>query len=137
MKRKRVFVDSDVVISSLISAKGAAYLIIHETDLQLIVSNKSIEELEKVSGRLGLNKNKLKEVIKKLKVVQLRETKDDLKNYTPDPDDVHIIAGAKRAKARYILSYNIKHFRVDKIIQDLNIVVMTPARFLQYLRSLQ
>lgn len=137
MKRKRVFVDSDVVISSLISAKGAAYLIIHETGLQLIVSNKSIEELEKVSGRLGLNKNKLKKVIKKLKIVQLREIKDDLENYTPDPDDVHIIAGAKKAKARYLLSYNIKHFKVDKITQDLNIVVMTPARFLQYLRSLQ
>lgn len=58
MKRKKVFVDSDVIISSLISDKGAAYFIIHETDLQLFISDKSREELEKVCDRLGLDKNK-------------------------------------------------------------------------------
>ncbi|MBI2085819.1 PIN domain-containing protein [Candidatus Daviesbacteria bacterium] len=138
MKRKKVFLDSDVIISSLISDKGAAYFIIHETDLQSFVSNKSIEELEQVCDRLGLNKDKLAEVVKeKLNVVQLKEVKKSFKNYTLDLDDVHIIAGVKKAKAKYLLSYNTKDFKIDKIIQELKIVVTTPARFLQYLRSLQ
>lgn len=138
MKRKKVFLDSDVIISSLISDKGAAYFIIHETDLQLLISNKSNEELEKVCDRLNLSRDRLKEVIKKkLNVVYLKEMYEDSKNYTLDPFDEHIVAGAKKAKVRYLLSYNIKHFKVDKIFQDLNIVVITPARFLQYLRSLQ
>lgn len=138
MKRKKVFLDSDVIISSLISDKGAAYFIIHETNLQFFVSNKSIEELEKVCDRLGLNKNKLTEVVKeKLNVVQLKEVKESFKNYILDPDDIHIIAGAKKAKVKYLLSYNIKDFKIDKVMQELKIAVTTPARFLQYLRSLQ
>lgn len=138
MKRKKVFLDSDVIISSLISDKGAAYFIIHEIDLQLFISNKSNEEMEKVCDRLSLSRDRLKELIKKkLNAVQLKGINKDFKNYTLDPFDEHVIAGAKKAKSRYLLSYNIKHFKVDKIFQDLNIVVITPARFLQYLRSLQ
>lgn len=138
MKRKKVFIDSDVIISSLISDKGAAYFIIHETNLQLFISNKSQEELEKVCGRLGLDKNKLKEVIKKkFSTVQLTGVQLDFKSYVLDSFDEHIIAGAKEAKARYLLSYNIRHFQIDKIFRDLNIVVTTPAKFLQYLRSSQ
>ncbi|OGE64707.1 hypothetical protein A3I48_04050 [Candidatus Daviesbacteria bacterium RIFCSPLOWO2_02_FULL_36_7] len=98
----------------------------------------SLEELEQVCDRLGINKNKLAEVVKeKLNVVQLKEVKKSFKNYTLDSDDVHIIAGAKKAKAKYLLSYNTKDFKIDKIFQDLSIVVMTPASFLQYLRGLQ
>lgn len=138
MKRKKVFLDSDVIISSLISGKGAAYFIIHKTDVQLFISDKSIEELEKVVIRLGLNKNKLTDVIKKrLNVVKLKEVKENFKSYTWDVDDTHIIAGAQNAKVKYLLSYNTKDFKVDKIIQELKIIVITPARFLQYLRSLQ
>lgn len=138
MKKKKVFLDSDVVISSLISDKGAAHFIIHETNLQFFVSNRSVEELEKVTARLGLNRNKLTNIVKKkINVIKLKEIKENFKNYTWDFDDVHIIAGAKEAKAKYLLSYNIKDFKVDKIIQELKIIVITPARFLQYLRSLQ
>lgn len=138
MKKKKVFLDSDVVISSLISNKGAAHFIIHETDLQLFISNRSVEELEKVAVRLNLNNNKLTDIIKKrLNVVKLKEIKESFKNYTWDFNDVHIIAGAKEAKVKYLLSYNIKDFKVDNITQELKIVVTIPARFLQYLRSLQ
>ncbi len=54
-----------------------------------------------------------------------------------DPNDAHILAGSKTAKAKFLVSYNIKHFMVDKIAEELKIVVLTPAKFLQYLRSIQ
>lgn len=139
MKRKKVFVDSDVIISSLISSTGAAYYLLHDTDLELIVSNKSVEELEKVVDRLNLDSQKLRSLLKKnFKTIKLGKTqREHFGSYTLDPDDAHIIAGSKKAKARFLISYNIRHFRTDKIAGELKTVVMTPAKFLQYLRSIQ
>lgn len=46
----KVFLDSDVIISSLISQKGAAYFLIQEKiNLKLIISNISQKELFRVA----------------------------------------------------------------------------------------
>lgn len=137
----KVFSDSDVVISSLISKKGAAYLLINQSNLKLFVSNYSEEELEKVSDRLDLSKNKLRALLKrKFKVVklvgELEKIKEQFIDYVLDSNDAHIVAGAKKAKARFLISYNIRHYKQEKIIKDFNIIVTTPAKLLQYLRSL-
>ena len=137
--KKKVFIDSDVVISSLISQTGAAYFILHETDLELVISDESIKELEDVVNRMNLDEKELKTLIKdRFGVIKLgRVKKGDLSSYVLDPGDEHIIAGAKKAKTKYIISYNIKDFKIDKIAEDLRIIVTTPAKFLQYLRSIQ
>lgn len=138
----RVFTDSDVVISSLISQKGAAYFLLNQAhDLKLFLSNISTSELEKVTDRLELDRNKLIHLIKKrFSILTMEETTDELKKlfaaYVIDPDDAHIVAGAKAAHAQFLISYNIKHFKADKLKQDFNIILTTPAMFLQYLRSL-
>lgn len=142
MVKKKVFVDSDVVISSLISTTGAAHFLLNETDLEFFISNKSVEELVKVSEKLGLDQNKLKILIKnRLKMVSLQETiatiKKDLAKFVTDSNDAHIVAGAKKAKARFLISYNIRHFKVDQVKAELNILITTPANFLQYLRSVE
>lgn len=138
MKLKKVFVDSDVIISSLISTKGAAYYLLNNTDLNFIISDKSVEELEVVVTRLGLNKKKLNDLIKaKINVIKLGKPKSDVQSYVIDPNDIHILAGSKKAKARFLISYNIRDFKIDKIAEDFKIVVLTPAKFLQYLRGLQ
>lgn len=137
----KVFVDSDVVISSLISKKGAAYYLLNKTGLILYVSNHSVLELEKVGERLNIKKNKLALLLKrKFKVVKLSEDLDKIKekfiNYTSDADDSHIVVGAKKAKVRFLISYNIKDYKQEKISKDFNIIVITPAKLLQYLRSI-
>lgn len=137
----RVFTDSDVVISSLISKKGAAYLLINQSNLKLFVSNYSKEELERVVDRLDLSKNKLKSLLKrKFKTVklvsELEKIKEQFIDYVLDSNDAHIVAGAKKAKSRFLISYNIRHYKQEKIIKDFNIIVTTPAKLLQYLRSL-
>lgn len=67
----------------------------------------------------------------------LEKIHKDFKDYTWDPDDAHIVAGAAEAKTKFLLTYNIRHFNIQKIKEDFDITVLTPAQYLQYLRSLE
>lgn len=141
MKKIKVFVDSDVVISSLISNSGAAYFILNQANLEIYISNISQYELEEVVDRLGIEKSRLEKIIKnrfnKIQIKSdLKEWKKEFAEYTSDPEDVHIVAGAREAQVRFLVSYNIRHFKAEKIKQHLNIILTTPANLLQYLRSL-
>ena len=141
MNRPKVFVDSDVVISSLISTKGAAYLLLNEQESDFSISDLSKLELERVIRKLNLSRDRLQSLIKKrLKTIKLttdlEKIKKDFQKYTSDFDDAHIVAGAAKAKVRFLLTYNIKHFHRQKISEDYGITVLTPAQYLQYLRSL-
>ena len=134
------FVDSDVVISSLLSKKGASFFLFHLTKISLFISSLSIKELEIVVKRLNINRQKLNSLIeKRLKVVILKETKEIIKkkyqNYVLDQNDAHVIAGAVAAKTKFLLTYNLKHYKKEKIKDDFDIIIFPPAAFLQYLRS--
>lgn len=126
----KVFVDSDVVVSSLISSTGAAFQLIEEhQEVTKIISNLSIRELEIVKDRLGISRP-----IPKFELTTVSGV-EKYKDYSLDPNDAHIIAGAHQSGARFLITYNLRHFKTDKIKQDLNIITMTPGTFLQYLRS--
>lgn len=137
-----VFVDSDVIISSLISKSGAAFaLISHTEQIELYISNYSISELHKVVDRLHLQQEELHNIIKaRLISVKIDQTykkaQIQFADYVRDPDDAHVVAGAKEAKASFLVSYNIRHFNAEKLGQDFQIILLTPGLFLQYLRSL-
>lgn len=141
MKRLKIFVDSDVVISSMLSNTGAAYFLLNKLSLNLFISNISVLELDRGVKKLNLNRDRLTGLIKnKLRVIKLRGTITNIKKneeeYVFDKNDAHVVAGAKKAKANLILSYNIKDFNLSKLKQDFNIIVTTPAKLLQYLRSI-
>ncbi len=137
----RLYVDSDVVISSLILATGAAHMLLHSTEeVELYVSNLSTLELEKVVDRLQLDSKKLSQVISTrfvlVKISQSPKAVQQLfADYVRDNDDTHIVAGAKEAKVMFLISYNIRHFESEKLRQDFQIILLTPGMFLQYLRS--
>lgn len=141
MKKRRVFVDSDVVLSALISSKGASYFLLNEAQLGLFISNISLRELGRGLEKLQLNKKNFTNLIEsRLNLVQLKDldkVKLEFRDYVFDTDDAHIVAGARKANAKLILSYNIKDFNIPKLKERLKITVETPAQFLQYLRSLQ
>ncbi|PIZ48306.1 hypothetical protein COY29_04040 [Candidatus Woesebacteria bacterium CG_4_10_14_0_2_um_filter_39_14] len=142
MKRKiTAFVDSDVVISSLISKLGAAYFLINETSLKFFISNISLKELKVVVKKLGLKNEALERLVKKQFYItslktDLKKIEEKYKDYVMDINDSHIIAGVVKSKVKFLITYNLRHFNVDKIKRDFDILIMTPARFLQYLRSL-
>lgn len=138
----RIFVDSDVVVSSLLSQLGAAYFLLNSNSLELFISSLSKKELQIVIQRLGIGEGELTMLIENsFEVIVLSESlttlKESFKQYVLDIDDAHIVAGAKKAKADFLITYNVKDFKIEKIKQDLNILTLTPGNFLQYLRSAQ
>lgn len=138
----QVFVDSDVVISSLLSSTGAAYLLLNQTDaLSLFISTLSQKELEVVSERLQINRKALDLLLSKrfskVALPNIEEVKKKYAEYVLDKNDAHIVAGAEKTQVRFLITYNTKHFKIDKIKNDFGIIIVTPGTFLQYLRSLQ
>ena len=138
----RVFVDSDVIISSLISQKGAAFLLLSKKGLSFYISNLSKRELAIVVERLNIDRIELSSIIKnKLKILTIKETLGSIKTkfsqYTKDPNDAHIVAGASRANAKFLITYNLRDYKIDKIKHDFGIICLNPGQFLQYLRSLR
>ena len=138
----RIFVDSDVIISSFLSQLGAAHLLLSTTSLQLFISSFSKKELETVIQRLGIRSAMLTVLIEKnLEIATLTESlseiKGSFKKYVLDENDAHILAGAKAAKADFLITYNVKDFKIEKIKKELGILTLTPGNFLQYLRSIK
>lgn len=138
----KIFVDTDVVISSLLSSKGAAFILLHANELKPIISSYSKKELKIVGKRLDISEQKLMGFIqKRFSVIEIQDSiesiKASYKMYVTDIDDTHIVAGAHKAEVTFLISYNIKHYRTSKIKENFNIILMTPGQFIQYLRSLQ
>jgi predicted nucleic acid-binding protein len=136
----RVFVDSDVVISSLISSRGAAHFLLNQPSITPVISSISHIELRKVVERMNLDMNQLELLIKNdIEVFsifkELKELKNEYHQFVTDINDAHIVAGAHISKVKYLVTYNLRHFKVDKIKDKLNILVLTPALFLQFQRS--
>ena len=139
MKKLRVYIDSDVIISSIISQSGAASFIFNLKEIELFASNYSKIETKVVAERLGLKDLKVNDVFeKKLEIISLGDSLEKVKEkfagYVTDKNDAHIVAGAVKAKAQFLISYNLRHYKADKIKSDFNLLIMTPAMFLQYLR---
>ena len=161
-----VFIDTDVVISALISSTGAAHLILHENrKTTAMISQTTLKEILEVSDRLEISKKTVSFLLKKIslkKVRTLRRTSEPLyqksetpypsrlggtgtgvnrelfKNYDEfvyDQNDRHIVASAHQTKSNFLITYNLRHYNKNKIRAKLNIVVVSPGEFLQYLRS--
>ncbi len=133
------FLDSDVIISSLISIFGASYQLINNKNINCFISNISYKELLFVVKKLNLDNKKLKAVVKKrLKVVKLlhnKQIKLKYKNCVKDLNDAHIVAGAVESKVNFLITFNLKDFEINRIKEKYNIKIMTPGTFLQFLRS--
>ena len=133
------FLDSDVVISSLLSSRGAARVLIDAGAVDRWVSSSSVRELEDVVDRMVIERTKLHHTLRRCHVASLIEYEATLvrthARYVSDEGDAHVVAGVVEAHAQYLITYNLKHFYRDRIKADFDILVMTPALFLQYLRS--
>jgi len=135
-----VFLDSDVVISSLISNLGVTYQLINNKKIDCFISNISYQELLLVVKKLKIDDEKLKAIVKeRFKIIKLsqslRQIKSSYKNCVKDPNDTHIVAGAVESSVNFLVSYNIRYFEINKIKEKYNIRIMTPGTFLQFLRS--
>ena len=138
MKEKlTIFLDSDVIISSLISKKGAAFLLVNNKKTEKYISNVSFKEIKVVMKRLKLDMKSAKNIFYQFRLVKLKDNIDVLKTkygqFVFDTNDAHIVAGVKESSAQFLITYNLKHFKKDIIKQNLKAITLTPALFLQYL----
>ncbi len=133
-----IYLDSDVIVSSCLSSTGAAYFLLNQDHLVKFYTDLQEKELKVVFERLNITLSKLFQALKKCTLIPLKSPQLDLySKYTSDPNDRHIIAGAVASRTRFLVSYNLKHFQIEAIKRDFDITVLTPAHFLQFLRSLK
>lgn len=138
----KIFIDSDVIISSLLSPSGAAYMIINHPHKQVdsYISDLSLKEIKIVAKELKINQKKIESLLKKIKTINLELNNQIIKKkyhqYTNDINDAHIVATAHQIKARFLVSYNLKDYFINRIKKDLEIIVLSPGFMLQYLRSI-
>lgn len=140
MEEIKVFLDTDVLISALLSDKGASYKLINEMKVKMIISKAIVAEITEVARREDIDKAAVRTILKKTKLIHLLFPKQKIlqkySKYVFDEQDSHVIAGAHISKSDFLLTHNIRHYHVVKIKNDLGIKVFRPGDFLQYLRSL-
>lgn len=140
MGKIQIFLDADVVVSALLSKSGASYELIKNPKVLKTVSKTVKKEVEEVTKKLNIDSERPERVLKKINVTSLNLTKKEvLEKYNKfvfDKKDSHVVAGANRAKSKFLLTHNLRHYRVNKINAELGILVLKPGNFLQYLRSL-
>lgn len=136
MKAFKVFLDSDVIVSSCLSITGAAHLLLNQNRLVKFYTNLQKNELKIVFNRLSIAPAKLSQVLKKCTLITIKSPNLNLySKHTIDPNDRHIIAGAVASGSIFLITYNLKHFRLESLKRDFGLNTLTPAQFLQFLRS--
>ncbi len=136
----KVFVDSDVVISAVISPNGAAHLLLTKKfPITKIISNYSTKEIIVVAKRLNLSEDKFNKIIKNHDVFKLalpvKKIKEKYNHCVSDPNNSHVVAAAFKSRSQFIVTYNLKHYKTDTIKHNFGILLKTPGQFIQFLRN--
>ena len=138
MAKNRIFLDSDVIVSSLLSTTGASFWLVNQSKDRIYISQAVLTEVKSTLSKLNLPTSKI-ETLKSINIVVLGLSKprvaEEYIPYVTDPHDSHVVAGAHKTKSGYLLTHNQKHFRSQLIKQELGINVLKPGKYLQFIRS--
>lgn len=141
---QRIFVDSDVIIASLLSQNGASHLFLYgiKKPIQPYISTFSLKELKTVIKRLKIDQKSLNHLVKKIfTIVKINQTFskiiENYSFYVFDRYDSHIVAEAVASKSRFLITYNLKDYKTEEIKRKFGIIIFKPAQYLQYLRSIK
>ncbi len=141
-----VAVDTNVIFSSMIRDEGVSrvFLLLStiHPDMKLVISDVIYEEINKhkleIARKAGipivLFYRGLNKLLSKVEVVNIRGKfdKEYLMRFVKDRDDAHVVALAFCSGARYIVTYNKKHF-IKKALSPKGIKIRTPPEFLSEL----
>ncbi|OGK11257.1 putative toxin-antitoxin system toxin component, PIN family [Candidatus Roizmanbacteria bacterium RIFCSPLOWO2_01_FULL_37_12] len=145
MKKINVVFDSDVIISALISKNGAGFYLLNQTrtkDCKYIIntSDQQKQELSEVNSDLKttykLNLDFYEKVNSIFKLNKFNKINKKFLEYVKDLEDAHLVQTSYMSKSMFLVTYNLKHYFIDKIAKDLSIKVVKPSHFITYLRSL-
>ncbi|MBW2602587.1 MAG: PIN domain-containing protein [Deltaproteobacteria bacterium] len=134
-----VFFDSDVMIAGSASCSGASFALLQLAELRLINGYISGQVFEECRRNLS---SKLPEAIAPFEQIVARCVTS--RNVSPsrtfltaasnqaDPKDVSILASALEVGARFLVTFNIRHYWTSPTTP---IAVLTPGDLLQRIRS--
>jgi len=136
----KVFFDSSVLIAALLSSSGASAKILAFCEAGLLDACVSEEVIDEVYDVLEREFSEIKENFGLLlRVVGFKKVSADdkplikkAKGWIDDPDDVHVLVGAKVSKVEYLVTLDIKDFiRNERVAKVSGLKILTPAGFLQ------
>lgn len=132
-----VFLDSSVIVSSLISSTGGSNKIIQSgksSAIKLITSQYVVEEVTKHLPKINLSKSTLSSLIQTRDIDVLpnppQKVISKFTSITPDPKDEPILASAVLSGANVLVSLDKKHILIPKVRKHLKpIKVYNPQQF--------
>lgn len=136
MKKIRVYLDTDTIIAAIIQPRGTTANLLKNTHLIKYLSNTSRAEIKEVVHRKQLSLTIAMEIMAQCRSVIIQQSDyTDSRKYVSDPGDMHIITSTRKTKSLFLITYNLKHFKINQIHKELDIVVFSPAQLIQYLSS--
>lgn len=142
--RMRLFLDSSVFISALISNTGASAQILALCEarlLEIYISDEVEEEVFNVFDRKFPELKPLfNDLLKTVKLKRIKTAKDkiskEVASWIKDPKDVKILMGAKKAEVDYLVTLDKRHFIKDeKVSEKSGLTILTPGDFLNQFYS--
>jgi len=138
MKPYQVVIDTNVVVSALLSRSGASFRLLNLLGSDLLQANVSVPlvlEYEDAASRLvspgGLTQQDIGDVLDYLcRVANHRRVHFLWRPSLKDPKDDHVLELAVEAGCRYIVTYNTQDFSG---IEQFGVRAITPKEFLQLL----
>jgi len=136
----RAIIDTNVFLSSLWSAQGAAFelfVLLRHARWTIVMSNHLLFEYEEVGKRnaavMGLSARDIDDVLDAVcAVAECRQLQPDWVPRLSDPDDEPLLQMAVEAGVPIIVTRNLAHL---KPAESFGIELLTPARFLAKLKA--
>ncbi|MDX1958903.1 MAG: putative toxin-antitoxin system toxin component, PIN family [Leptospiraceae bacterium] len=138
MKKYKIIIDTNVLVSGLKSRLGASYKLLsslNDNRMQLFLSNSLLFEYEEVLKRnshlINLDFNEIDSLLDD--ICAIASTRNIFFLWRPtasDPNDDFIVDLAIASNIDYIITFNISNFLN---VKKMNIKVITPQEFLQTL----
>lgn len=133
----KVVLDTNVLVSGLLSPHGASAEIVRMTSaglLQICHDGRILSEYRAVLARpkFNLNRDHLDALLEQIEALGASMVAEPLKKRLPDPDDEPFLEVAIRAKADSLVTFNTKHYPSEN---RQGIVVSSPGDFLDLYRK--
>ncbi|MDM8522703.1 putative toxin-antitoxin system toxin component, PIN family [Desulfococcaceae bacterium HSG8] len=141
MKRPKIVIDTNVLVSALRSRRGASFRLLWLIDsglFEFVLSVPLVFEYEDVALRhaqeLGISRKAVGAILDRLCFyADLREIFFLWRPYLPDPKDDMLLELAVEAGCDFIVTYNAKDF---KAINRFGLTVITPKELLEQMGAL-
>jgi predicted nucleic acid-binding protein len=144
MSRSSLFLDSSALFAGIVSADGAArvlLLLAEAGQVNLLISEQVVAETERaVARKVPAALNLVRQAILQSRArilpdPEAQEVRQCL-DWMADPADVPILLAAMRAGADYLVTLNRRHFLDDpQVAQRSNLRIGTPGDALAWLRG--